>query len=164
MKNRIRNHLLGGKAYIWIEKLFHQFSPGNLIFIKCGQPQRPTLENSDFHIYFTSADIYIETIILMLLSTILHHHYSNKSYCKDQITVWGYEKCNIYEYSPSPGSNQFLIIAVSVDNAWAKELSFQVSFEQLHAAALMGYDSLHWQCSENEFQLFTVQFLSVTEA
>lgn len=122
------------------------------------------LENSNFHMYFTSADIYIETIIPMLFSTILHYHYSNKSDCKDQIIVWGYEKFNtFYEYSRSPGSHQVLIIAVSTDDAWVKELSFGVSFEKLHVAALMGYDSVHWQCSENECQLFTVQFLSVTE-
>lgn len=36
------------------------------------------LGNSSFHIYFTSADIYIQTIIFMLFSTTLHCHYSNK--------------------------------------------------------------------------------------
>lgn len=54
-----------------------------------------------------------------------------------------------YEYSPNPESNQFQIITVSIDDAWAKAVLFGVSFEKLCAAALMGYDSLCWQHREN---------------
>lgn len=48
MKNRIAGHLIGEKAHIWAENyLFHQFSPGNLISIKWGQPQWPIFSEPD---------------------------------------------------------------------------------------------------------------------
>lgn len=105
MKNGI--FLTREKIHIWIENFFHQFSPGNLVATKWGQTQWPTfpeqekenknmhtqnypitwtiqwkltllLGNSNFHIYFTSADIYIQTIIFMLFSSTFPCHFSNK--------------------------------------------------------------------------------------